>query len=141
MGCDMVGYILKGPVKLSRRKLPKAIQQLRRELKKQRDSGAGVCYRCDIESPIEMHVCQECGEPLPAAELTDDKAIADKVTDMFEAWPPDARDCTSRVDPDDPKQLLVFAGCETWGDEPDGSGYLYMKELLSLGIAETFGIR
>ncbi len=141
MGADMVGFILKGPVELDRRRLPTAIQRLCRELKKQRDSGVGVCYRCDIESPVEDHVCQECGEPLPATELTDDKAVADKVKDMFEAWPPDGRDCASRIDPDDPTQLLVFAGRETWGDEPDGCGYQYMKELLSLGIAETFGIR
>lgn len=141
MGADLVGYLVKGPAKLSRATLSRAIKRLQRELKKQRDSNVGVCYACDIESPVEDAVCQECGEQLIAAKLTDDKAIADKVTDMFEAWPPDARDCASRADPDDPKQVLVFAGRETWGDEPDGSGYLYLKELLSLGVAETFGIR
>jgi len=32
------------------------------------------------------------------------------------------------------KFITIFAGCETWGDEPDGTGYQTLKDLDKVGL-------
>ena len=50
-------------------------------------------------------------------------------------------DTCSRTDPDNPRQVLVYAGDMTYGDEPDGCGYQMLKQALAWGFAEALGIR
>lgn len=63
------------------------------------------------------------------------------VRDLLESWPPEFRDSAWMPDPDDPLQIMAFAGTQTWGDEPEGGGYDVLKQLGYTGVGAAFGIR
>ena len=50
-------------------------------------------------------------------------------------------DISSRLDPDDDKQKLLFAGDSSWGDQPDGYGYEMLTFLEHTQSLDLFGIR
>ena len=50
------------------------------------------------------------------------------------------RDTAVRPMPGDTSKKIVFAGGQTWGDEPEGGGYLLLKGLEVSGLADALGI-
>ena len=80
--------------------------------------------------------CYECGAALP-----DLKSAAEDPAEFIDAliadWPPTFRDCANR---DYAGKVIVFAGDRSWGDRPDGAGYLYLERLLASGVSKELGI-
>jgi len=137
MGADMCGYIVKGPAKLPKNAVELAIKSLKAQ-RKRLIAGVRKCEVCG-QDMAEGGTCS-CGWPVIEKETTD-YGISMLARNLVDAWAPTYRDCCSRKDPDDPKQIIVFAGDMSWGDDPEGSGYQYLKELINSGIGEVLGIR
>jgi hypothetical protein len=66
-------------------------------------------------------------------------AVANEFVDFWHTQA--ARNISSRVDPDNPTQIPLFAGKMTWGDPPSGYGYTQLMLALLLGLWDVFGIR
>ena len=62
---------------------------------------------------------------------------------LVRAWNellPNARDVAFRQIPGDETRRIIFAGDMTWGDEPDGTGYVLLRVMHGCGFAEASGI-
>jgi len=142
-----------GPTQLDPAKVTAAIDTLWAKIEQARTTGIQVCNNClgdnnvvDFD-PEELELCRNCGYELPALYKTKEE-LAEVVNDWVAEWPPDHRDAASRdlparfrpADAKDVEHVVVFAGEMTWGDEPAGSGYEYLKLGTSLGICELLGI-
>ncbi len=141
MGSDMVGYLVvgpNGPIGKTARK--QAVAELKRLVKTKKFAiSCASCGHIFRDNDYEGGRCFDCGTPLPDVEL----AIAcpqDYVKALADQWPPEFRDVANRAMPGNPKQMLVFAGDMTWGDEPEGGGYQYLQELLGSGLSEALGV-
>ena len=49
-----------------------------------------------------------------------------------------ARDLFSRPDFDDDTMSVFFVGSETWGDSPDGYGYIVISTVVEYGLEDYF---
>ena len=136
MGADLIGYLVTGPKRLPR----------------------GKTYRQALkhaEAIIEQVRAAETEEgydrkKLPATHRKMDSEDLDNILDLdaeqvlddlYALWDGMCRDASMRTNPDDPKRVLVFAGELSWGDEPDGTGYLALRDAERLGLLDFFGIR
>jgi len=137
MGADLIGYIVKGPAKLPKNAVKLAIKSLKAQ-RKRLIAGVKECEVCG-QDMVEGETCS-CGWPVIEKDTTDE-AISELAKELVNEWPPTYRDCCSRQDPDDPKQVIVFAGDMSWGDEPENAGYQYLKKLINSGIGEVLKIR
>ncbi len=163
MGADLVGWIAKGPLKLrvSRKHKRQIVQQLTQIADWWRSLGE------DAEGDYASHV-DECPIPLDQSLIEDEQSfyrliewltgyelltgypdvpdvaprefIADRLDELL-IWPPDDRGSVSIQDPDDPKQVIVFSGEMTWGDEPDLDGYRQLQLLALTGVGALVGIK
>jgi transcription elongation factor Elf1 len=149
MGADMIGYLAKGPYTITKAKRKAAARELLRLARIWLLENTYTCCTCgavetDIEEAVKDHLdCQNCGVRYPVY-LQDIKCLSHaekKVAAWCDYWPPTWRDCARRPDPDDKKQVLVFAGDMSYGESPDGAGYEYLAELLNSGISDLLGIR
>jgi hypothetical protein len=141
MGADQIGYVFKGPRRLDRSDTTiaaaqaRGIQvlcalrnlQARSALPKRLPSALGHLSRDEVENILDQ-----------AHAFPDSHAA---VRNLLEWWASGARDTCTRVDPDDPTQIIGFAGEPSWGDEPGGFGYSTYKVALCLDILKFFGIR
>ena len=150
MGADMIGYLVKGPASISDELWAEAERKLVLEMTRFWGTMEIQCPECDTVIDVkEMQesqedVCPECGCGIDAAvklKLTDAEAVHAFVTEARTSWPPVARDTVVRGDPDDPDKILAFAGGMSWGDDPEGEGYLQLKRLLASGLGKYLGIR
>ena len=147
MGADLIGYLVKGPKVITDKQVQKAANTLLKIVAERRGRGVTFCVNCEEEVLIEDDeptTCSTCGADLDGQELdgieTKEEAVA-FVRKFVNDWPPDWRDSTWRYDPDNPKEILVFAGELSWGDTPQGGGYEYLDHLMKSGIAHLLGIR
>jgi hypothetical protein len=136
MGAEQVGYLVKGPDKISARMIEAAVRRCldrRRMRLDQAGEGATSGQRADT-------ALAETGEEFDPADIPENP---EPVIRDFVAWwrGLDGRDTCCRTDPDDPRQKLVFAGEMSWGDEPQGQGYQMLKRAFDWGFAEALGIR
>jgi hypothetical protein len=142
MGADLVGYMLKGPRELDRDRfelargiaanvIGQAGQARAAEL-------AGEDFeREDFDALDNMLIDLDC-DLENIAELDPESALSDLVS----VWEEGAeRDLTTRIDPDDDEQRIVFAGEMSWGDEPEGFAYRTFRDADKLGMLDVFGIR
>jgi hypothetical protein len=118
MGADLIGYLVKGKVKLPPKS--KAIAWFN---KNQVDGKLIVSNEFEEEEEITK------------------EAFVKFIDDFYDFWKSSSRDASSRIDPDDKTQQIVFAGDMSWGDEPDGYGYGLLKQLLECGVDEVLGIK
>lgn len=150
MGADLIGFLVKGPKDL-RSKRDEAVAHLRRfadetascltALKGFLDSGEGdFDIPPAVDDAMRMLGIEDVLDLEWVAEL-DEGAAAAVVDNLLDAWHRKFRDVVVREDPDDEDSAIVFAGCMSWGDEPDGSGYLAIRNALALGLGGVFGIR
>jgi DNA-directed RNA polymerase subunit RPC12/RpoP len=148
MGADLTCFIVKGPYKITEDSQKKAAQALLELACKQRADNQYCCENCGEtwekkpDDPNDLE-CPGCGNKhdtdMDVMTLAD---AEDVIREFCANWPPsDFRDCNYRTDPDDGTQILVVAGDMSWGDEPDGAGYRYMKRIVYSGVAEILGIR
>ncbi|MDP8218652.1 MAG: hypothetical protein P9M03_08000 [Candidatus Theseobacter exili] len=143
MGADMIGYLVKGPRKLPRNAVSLAEKELKalRERLKKNPKKCELCGSGLDENKDGSKTCDNCdGWPIISASSTN-KEIKDIAKELAENWPVKGRDVCYRQDPDDPKQIIVFAGDMSWGDPPEGTGYQYLKELTASGVDLVWKIR
>lgn len=147
MGADMIGYIVKAPAKFSDAQITDAADKLLKIARDLRKSGILECPNCatgvNIPNLQEDTICVDCGAHLPDYLLKINSRVnaRKKVKELIGDWPPRFCDSNVRTDPDDPTQLLIFAGDMSWGDTPDGDGYNYLDALMMSGIADVLGVR
>lgn len=129
----MIGYLVKGPVSIEGKSEAAIAAALAwNELLQDAATGAE-----DID-PAVVEALDASGQEVEDLLVTDPAKF---VADFIEFWANGARDANSRTDPDDPTQLLVFAGEGTWGGEPEGYGYKLIRDAERCGILAAFGIR
>lgn len=144
MGVDMHGYIYKGPIHLSEDADKPALEQISK-IRRCVERYQELCR--DGEDVTEERLREEFRQVYEYADdlwfselgplikgLTDEQILA-KFKDFWQY--PHARDtCFRYYD----KEQVVFAGSETWGDEPDGVGYTTLKLATHLNILHLYGI-
>jgi hypothetical protein len=150
MGADLIGYHVKGPkhldeskreaaeVKVARaRELQDAL--VRNEHENGRDEAAFVAR----EEELWAQVCAEFPrmKDLEARDFAAAASTTTLVDNLFDLWKNGSRDASMRDDPDDPTQVMLFAGEPSWGDEPDGYGYVTLRDAEILGLFDRFNIR
>ena len=143
MGADLIGYIVKGPVKITKARQQKAIEYLDRVFIIYNNANGDNEYMAKTM-------------PKPASDLLDadecqfnnilEENIKFKTNDIVKAivsfWHnPHYRDVCYVSDPDDKNQLIVFAGDMSWGDSPEGTGYRELDRMYWLGVNEALGIK
>mgnify|MGYP006969383108 CR=1 FL=1 len=165
MGADLVGWMAKGPAKLQ---VPAARRaQIAEGLLAVLDWARSTLPADPQEAEEFLAGCEQ--EQLPPsidswwatsspeevlqllARLSPERDVPRRrqrahlnryLRELLRAWPPEGcRDAAVLTDPDDPTQVLVFAGEMTWGDEPQGEAFLLLKQLAHSGIGEAVGIR
>jgi len=142
MGADLVGYMLKGPRELDRDRF-----ELARGIAENVIGQAGLARaielagedfeREDFDALDNMLIDLDC-DLENIAELDPERLLLDLIN-VWEAHTP--RDMTTRFDPDDDDQQIVFAGEMSWGDEPEGFAYRTLRDADKLGMLDVFGIR
>lgn len=149
MGADLIGFLVKGPVTLETdpNTMQRAIAIATASLPILRAYNEAF-ERSGLEdlpantdfsaTPHLDDAILECNLPVELPEKTPEEIVAEFV----QFWTlQDARDLTSRNDPDDPSQQLLFAGELSWGDAPEGYAYTQLQLGLLLGLWDVFGIR
>lgn len=154
MGADLIGYLIKGPrdLALHRDAAVLALTAYHVTVRTALDAyvAAGgddledaaqveALVGSDLYSAVENQYGEFLGESLEALLDTDPAEAIDTFITLWESGA--ASDMTSRTDPDDATQLLVFAGEMSWGDEPSGTGYQALKDAEFSGVLTALGIR
>ena len=136
MGAEQIGYLVKGPRRIPKCRIPAAVRACRQrkaELLATAGPEAEEWDRCEAA----LVRAEACFDP---ADIPEDPTPA--VRKFMDWWATlAARDTCSRPDPDDPTQILVYAGEMTAGDEPEGVGYRMIRGALAWGFAGPLGVR
>ena len=136
MGADQIGYLVKGPARILTRGIPRAVRAClarRRELLDEAGPDADEWVRRETA----LEITNEFFDPVDIPD--DPEPVVKEFVDWWRSL--NARDTTFRVDPDDPRQRIVYAGDMSYGDEPDGRGYQMLKRAFAWGFAEALGVR
>lgn len=141
MGADLITYMLLGPTKLTisaakRKRILKhantVIDLARRSVEadptpKERKSVAGR-----LLNGLESEELRDIGE-MDAATTLDE---------LCQLWDGEFRDCSFRaVTIKGTRYRMVIAGDMSWGDEPEGEGYLAARRAAMLGLFPLLGIQ
>jgi hypothetical protein len=125
MGADYIGYIVVGPNR------PFTEEEIERAVGVYKTvEQETVCPEC--EERVTDGVCEGCGRDYPKPDMD-----LDEFRDFLTAWPLNYRDVGRR---DYKGNLLLCAGERTWGDEPGGKGYQWLKRVMSWGLGEALGL-
>lgn len=136
MGAEQIGCLVKGPQKIPAVRIKAAV----RACKRKRATLLGDAGDDSSRSERMSAALSTTGEYFDPADIPDDPQ--QEIRSFVQWWHHiDSRDTCSRQDPDDPRQVLVYAGDMSWGDEPDGAGYRKLKQAMAWGYAEALGIR
>jgi len=152
MGADFISYCVFGPKKLSTSKatLKKAEKVVREyaavadelaTLEEQiKSDDREVLDKADlrIKELLEKHHI-ECVHDVTWACAYKDKPM-ELVNELIDVWNNYSRDSSGRDVPGRPKQKVWFTGDMSWGDEPDGYGYITMKRADMAGLLNIFGM-
>ena len=147
MGADQIGFLVKGPRKITKTAWKQASKTLLARLEPMWTTHKLECPECgfiiDTTDPDACECgCEHCGSDGPRFLMAlENRGDFDTFMKEMEAWPPGGRDVSMRQDPDDAKTVLVFAGEMTWGDSPSGYGYGYIHKLMSTGLGASVGVR
>ena len=136
MGQEQIGFLVKGPAKISAGSINVAVRackRMRQSLHADAGDGANVGERCYAAQSATGHYFDP--EDIPQ----DPEATIREFVDWWHAIA--SCDTCERQDPDDARQKLVYAGDMSWGDDPDGHGYQMLKRAFAWGFAEALGVR
>lgn len=158
MGADLIGYLWVQPTTINPIKARTIIQKQvaagRRELRR----AAVRLNKAPTTSKIGGATGIELSQFPVLAGIADVEGIAVDL-DLIEGWTErlasrglvkdlvrfitglGARDVAWRIDPDNPKRRICFAGEMSWGDSPSGFGYSSMQTIYALGLNVPLGIR
>ncbi len=157
MGAELLGWLAKGPLKLrvSRSHKRQIVHQLSQIANWWRSMGddAETDYAERVsESPIPMAQSliddessfQRLIEWLTETEgdesRTPKQLLSSRLNELLD-WPPHHGTAAWTQDPDDPSQVIVFAGEMTDGDLPETSGYVQLQLLALTGVGALVGIK
>ena len=113
--------------------------------------------RCDeLCDKVAEVLAVECDSVIDFSELLTDFAAStsrkevclaycelwqEALDDLLSLWQDGYRDSSFREDPDDPTQLILVAGEMSWGDTPQGGGYIALAVAFVLCLTDSLGIR
>ena len=146
MGADLIGFLVKGPQKISEETWAEAEAKLVARLEPMWLGAKVDCPDCgepiDCSDPDEVEYgCEKCGSDcIKVMAQLEDRDSVTKFMARMRHWPPGGRDVAKRDDPDS-GELLIFAGEMSWGDAPCGCGYEYLHDLVLSGVAADVGVR
>jgi hypothetical protein len=161
MGIDLIGFIAKGPLDLSNKKeaaikfleernlfLKKNVAKIQSILDDNLNLDDDVNYEklFNNDKLLNNFLEENQGSYYDIPELIEEDLIIDNpekfVEEFIDFWANGyARDATSRLDPDDPTKIIMFAGSESYGDEPNGYGYNMLKKAFQVGLRDIFDIK
>ena len=159
MGADLIGYLWVQPTTINPRKaraiIRKQVDACRRELKR----AATKLNKASMTTGAVGDAVANARSKFPLlAEIADSEGNTLDL-DLIEVWTGrlaapglindlvsfltglGARDVAWRIDPDNPKLRICFAGEMSWGDTPSGFGYSSMQTIYALGLNVPLGIR
>lgn len=141
MSVSLSGYLVKGPAKITPEMKHAALKLL------------AACQR-EIEQALAVDDEGEALARLQDPGLYDRNLFPDDfhemvcldghtfVREFMGFWKNGAGDAHSRIDPDQDEAVILFAGGESHGDEPEGEGYTLLRDLHRFpGLPECFHIR
>jgi hypothetical protein len=158
MGAELLGWLAKGPLKLhvSRQHKRQIVHQLTQVADWWRSLGE------DAESDFASRV-GECPVPMAQSLVEDEESFLRLIAWLTEPdengqartprqlismrlnklldWPPNYGTVAWTQDPDDPSQVLVFAGELSHGDLPETAGYRHLQLLALTGVGALVGIK
>jgi len=154
VGADLIGYLLKGPARISLkgRKFDRAAKRVKLftrlleldELTEEELRSAFSAQELKVLDKLKikpsLHIESLVGLKNEYASAL--KHINGFSAESFVFWwnLPGADDTMFRRDPDNRRKRILFAGESTWGDEPDGYGYRRLKAALLSDVASILGI-
>ena len=146
MGADMIGYLLVGPKSIASKR-DEAIEQVTSELALVKDIeqtliDGKLLTKEQIDHLESNSVDADYPEHIQSIYtdvLTGIESPEKYVDELIEFWDGNAyaRDTASRYYGD---KQIVFAGGATWGDDPDGYGYIMLKRLTMFNLEPVLGI-
>jgi hypothetical protein len=147
MGADLIGVLVFGPEKIDVAIAEKAAAELWGRVQ----DHPYFCHACRTDNKIHCQEedcsnCDNCGSDLSDYEtLKTYEDCRNLVMEFVENWPfMGARDAAVRSlvakDFKIEGQVVVFAGDMTWGDDPDGFAYTWLKRAEVLGFDFDLGI-
>lgn len=155
MAAELIAFIVKGPVKITKPRRARAVRNAKWAIRQAQDLWKVIAPTYELHYaglPLE-EMPQGRWEPfLEELWESDPKAIerfakldpAQFVLDFKTFWDTpcdeDRAGATWRIDPDNRHKKIVFAGCATWGDEPDGDGYKLIRDAFRLGVMDGLEI-
>ena len=154
MGADFISYCVFGPTKLSTSKkvFKKAEKRFTEYVKLACELDELVKQACDSSKPREVadaadarvkellnKHCIDCTDDVTWATEYKDKPVQ-LIDDLFDVWHNCSRDSSYRTLPGNKQRKVWYAGDMSWGDEPDGFGYLTMKRVDMAGLLDIFGL-
>lgn len=145
MGADMIGFLVKGPKKLDESKIAEAKKKVseRLEFFQALDADGDERKLTQWAKRLGFRTTLDAREVALDVNLD---GVPQLVEEFVEFWNSAAagslpRDTVSRPDPDDPEQVILFAGDRTWGDSPDGHGYRTLRQADAFDLTSHFGVR
>jgi hypothetical protein len=154
MGVDLIGFLVKGPRDISDKKeeavkflekrnvfLKESIIRIQSVLDENLNLDDDVNYEklFNNDKLLNNFLEENQGSYYDIPELIEEDLIIDNpekfVEKFINFWTSNyARDTTARADPDDPEKQIMFAGSESYGDEPNGYGYRMLKKVHQTGL-------
>lgn len=147
MGMDLIGYLVKGPVRAEKdevdrrayfdeRKIP-FFESMVLDTENTRGESAPPLDDPSLE-PDQLQVLGEEFEDFLASFDAFSQAC-----DEFEAfWNSErGRDTCFRLDPDDENQKFLFTGDMSFGETPDGTGFRAMERATEFRLFDLYNIR
>lgn len=145
MGADLIGYICVGPKKISEAQAQAAEAKAWQVFQGLRNWWQGFLLPPEIERTLSLIQIDEPSEleslsfgdkGIKTATKDDIDALVDQIVGFWND--PMSRDSVNRWISDTEK--VVFCGEASWGDEPDGHGYVMLKMVHVLNILNELGI-
>lgn len=140
MAASLIGYMVKGPLCMPLKQ--EAMKWFERKAKLGKDwpELEDKCPENLKEIPVIVGV-SDSGEDMDRAHILTESGFSLFVDKFYRVWGKGSKDSASRIDPDNPERKIVFAGCPSWGDEPDGLGYEVLKIHEIFGFGEFTGVK
>lgn len=146
MGAELVGYLVIGPKRISKSAIRASVRRVRqlKEIAERviQETGKGTCVSAEQAyvkplREVAKDLNMDCDIAEYATNFIDiDPAAA--VQEFVDFWnDPGCRDTTWRLSFG---RKIVFAGDQTWGDEPEGYGYTQVKKAHIYGFATVIGL-
>lgn len=141
MGADLITITLVGPVKLKPGK--RLTQRILAYAERVVDAAGTIASAIEHDENWDLvgnkYVGQFDAEDLSAIYVLNPKQV---LKDLLNVWEGGPRDVSTReVTLKGTKYRIVVAGDMSWGDLPDGDGFLTLRDADRLGMLDRLGLK